>query len=173
MSDFLGWKAVDKDGLTHLFSGAKPSMEFISLVKIETEEEFSAEVRASRFAPMSLEKERTRKARFIDNALAAKVAGGFTSSATGAPRRYKSSPADLSQLAADLALAGAGVDLHPVLCSIDGASWSFVSHTSAQIAAVLSDYRAQRLDCHARAEALKAESAAAPSVDAVRAVAHA
>ena len=170
MSAFFGWKAVDADGRAHFFSGAKPEGAFVSVEAVESEFVFDHLVQAARGAYGSLDWERKHKVRLIDNAAAARIASGFRSSATGAEMHYKSGVSDIAHLTADMALAGVGEDEHPVLCSPDGAQWSFASHSSALLGVILRDYRAHRLACHARADELKASVGAAETVDAVRAV---
>lgn len=102
----------------------------------------------------------------INNACAAEITGGFVSSALGTPHTYDSEETDQLNL---IGAASMGVDI-PYKCADASGIKDFRLHTPAQLKQVLADGATVKLTALQKAAVLKAQVAAAGTVDEVEAV---
>ncbi len=120
---------------------------------------------------------KTAVAEALSRACAAAIAGGYASSALGAPHWYASKETDQANLDADMmAAAAGGAAANPpvtadIACSADnGGTWTVVTHNAAQVVQLWGDFRAWRVAQQAKNRTLQTQIAAATTVDAVAAI---
>ncbi len=124
--------------------------------------------------PVALATAQAAQAQVLDQACAAAIVSGFTSSALGSAYTYPSGTLDQQNLTASvLASMLPGVAAGwttPFWCANGEGVWAWTNHTAAQIQQVGTDAKTAILALQSQNATLQAQVAAATTVDAVAAI---
>lgn len=118
-----------------------------------------------------LEQAQTVRSTKVNAACASALATGFTSSALGGAHTYPSEDTDQRNLqsAVSAAAIASPTWTTPIWCA-SGDTWSFASHTAAQVQQVNADWLAHRVAIQQKYAGLIAKINAATSVEEVQAI---
>lgn len=116
-----------------------------------------------------LEEIRAAKVAELSATCSGAIAGGFVSSALGAPHTYPSRATDQTNLVGSVVasmLPGVGADWStPFWCADEAGEWAFRPHSAAEIQAVGADGKSSIVACQARLADLVAQVGLAESAE--------